>query len=127
MANLVAPILRMHMALSYHFVRTLQTAVEVWSNVSCTCVQGVALSNLLIAEGVSQTPSMHACTRTCIDGLRLRRTWLFELGCSLWYVKRLADTYSAQCLGCMDSVNWNAGMEWWNGLDWNDLACHYAQ
>ena len=22
-------------------------------------------------------------------------------------------------LGCMDSVDWNGGMEWWNGLDWN--------
>ena len=21
----------------------------------------------------------------------------------------------------MDSVDWNAGMEWWNGLDWTGL------
>ena len=21
--------------------------------------------------------------------------------------------------GCMDSVDWNGGMEWWNGLEWN--------
>ena len=23
--------------------------------------------------------------------------------------------------GCMDSVDWNGGMEWWNGLEWNGL------
>ena len=22
---------------------------------------------------------------------------------------------------CMDSVDWNGGMEWWNGLDWNGM------
>ena len=25
-------------------------------------------------------------------------------------------------LGCMDSVDWNSGMEWWNGgMEWNGL------
>ena len=23
---------------------------------------------------------------------------------------------------CMDSVDWNGGMEWWTGLDWNGMA-----
>ena len=23
--------------------------------------------------------------------------------------------------GCMDSVDWNGGVEWWNGLDWNGM------
>ena len=23
--------------------------------------------------------------------------------------------------GCMDSVDWNGGMEWWNGLDWTGM------
>ena len=22
---------------------------------------------------------------------------------------------------CMDLVDWNGGMEWWNGLDWNGM------
>ena len=24
-------------------------------------------------------------------------------------------------LGCMDSVDWNGGMEWWNGMEWNGM------
>ena len=24
-------------------------------------------------------------------------------------------------IGCMDSVEWNGGMEWWNGLEWTGL------
>ena len=23
--------------------------------------------------------------------------------------------------GCVDSVDWNGGMEWWNGLDWTGM------
>ena len=22
----------------------------------------------------------------------------------------------------MDSVDWNGGMEWWNGMNWNGMA-----
>ena len=29
------------------------------------------------------------------------------------------------CIGCMDSVDWNGGMEWWNmewtGMEWNGM------
>ena len=28
---------------------------------------------------------------------------------------------NTQKLGCMDSVDWNGGMEWWTGLDWTGL------
>ena len=27
----------------------------------------------------------------------------------------------AETQGCMDSVEWNGGMEWWNGLEWTGL------
>ena len=23
--------------------------------------------------------------------------------------------------GCLNSVEWNGGMEWWNGLDWTGM------
>ena len=32
-----------------------------------------------------------------------------------------ANTKGELFVGRMDSVDWNTGMEWWNGLDWTGL------
>ena len=38
-----------------------------------------------------------------------------ELLSLYWLMIGSTDT----CEGCLDSVDWNDGMEQWNGLDWN--------
>ena len=33
-----------------------------------------------------------------------------------------SPTTTAIVVGCMDSVDWNGGMEWWNGMEWNGMT-----